>query len=98
MSAIVQSKRAQSIWRDLKRWRTVPLGPIEFVFKFARRHQTARAAPFLEKRPAVAPGIAEHPDVLSRGNAGIRQGPSPAGSAIVVGVRPGDWAKRSLAY
>src|SRR5262245_32506969 len=82
MNAIVQSRWAQSIWRDLKLWRVIPLGPVNFVFKFARGHRRTRPEAFVGLSPSGISRISKRPEE-------IEQTPCTPGSAVIVGVGPG---------
>jgi NAD(P)-dependent dehydrogenase (short-subunit alcohol dehydrogenase family) len=90
MNAIVESGWVQSIWRDAKRWRRLPLGPVNLVFKFARRHQATFFGSLLRTH---ASGVAEQINGELKGSPqstpDFKQTSSPRGSAVLVGVGPG---------
>jgi NAD(P)-dependent dehydrogenase (short-subunit alcohol dehydrogenase family) len=95
VATLVESQWLQSLWRDAKRWRSVPLGPIGFTFKFVRRHRSAFSSLLGKRLFRVRNGQSDSLAQKSKQNdisivgrhAALKD--STRGSAVLVGVGPG---------
>jgi NAD(P)-dependent dehydrogenase (short-subunit alcohol dehydrogenase family) len=78
MNLIAEDKQwIQNVWRDAKRWRKIPLGPIQLTLKLSKRDAAQKRGSLgLTPRPEKIRGI---PDTGL-----VNRGP-----AVVVGVGPG---------